>query len=363
MNAELTIVVPTYNERENVIQLIDSLQLVLANESWEVIFVDDDSGDNTAALVREIARSDSRVRCIHRLKRRGLASASIEGILASASPYVCIMDADLQHDEKILPRMLEAIRTGQFELIIGRRYIRTGSVGNLARYRTIISRLATLLGQQLLSNKIQDPMSGFFMLRRDYFEQIMHELSGKGFKILLDILASTRAPVRYLEIPYTMRNRLHGTSKLDSGVIWDFFALMLDKMLGRLLPVRFFMFVTVGLMGVLVHMLSLWSIYRLIGGEFLLAQITGTYLAMTSNYTLNNLFTYRDVKLKGRAFFRGLFSFYIYCSFGAFINLVLSEYLFEQDFPWWLAGILGAVSGSVWNYAVTAAFIWKVERP
>ncbi len=362
MNTELTVVVPTYNERDNIRFCIDSLYSVLADISWEVIFVDDDSQDDTSSLVRDIARKDPRIRCIQRLKRRGLSSACVEGILASSSPYICIMDADLQHDEKLLPAMLSVLKKENMDLVIGSRYIESGSTGNLSRHRVFISSLATLLGKLLLINNVKDPMSGYFMLRRDYFEQIMHELSGRGFKILLDILASTQKPIRCKEIPYIMRSRLRGASKLDSTVIWDFFALMTNKFFGRILPVRFLLFASVGLVGVLIHIFSLWGIYKLLGTNFLVAQIIGTYLAMTSNFILNNIFTYQDMRLKGIEFIRGLGSFYIYCSFGALINIVLSDYLFEKSFPWWFAGILGAVSGAVWNYAVTAALTWRVER-
>lgn len=362
MSTELTVVVPTYNEHDNIGPLVDSLQTVLGDSAWEVIFVDDDSADNTAGRVREIARQNSRVRCIQRLKRRGLSSACVEGILASSSPFVCVMDADLQHDEKLLPQMLSALQTDKLDLVIGSRYMNDGSTGSLSSYRVFVSRLATFMGRLVLINEVKDPMSGYFMFRRDYFERIMHDLSGKGFKILLDMLASTRGALRVDEIPYTMRNRTRGASKLDTTVIWDFFVLLVDKLMGRLLPVRFFLFATVGLIGVGVHLVSLWILHHLLGIDFLTAQISGTYLTMTSNYILNNRFTYRDVKLKGLDFFRGLAGFYVYCSFGALINVVLSGHLYQTAFPWWLAGIMGAVAGSVWNYAVTAVLTWKVER-
>ena len=362
MSTELTIVVPTYNERDNISPLLDSIRAVLGDIVWEVIFVDDDSSDNTAGLVREIARQHPGVRCIQRLKRRGLSSACVEGILASSSPFVCVMDADLQHDEKLLPRMLSALKNDNLDLVIGSRYMESGSTGSLSSYRIFISRLATFLGGFVSIKEVKDPMSGYFMFRRDYFEKIMRDLSGKGFKILLDMLASTRSSLRVIELPYTMRSRVRGTSKLDATVMWDFFTLVADKLLGKLLPIRFFLFATVGLIGVLVHLTSLWLLHRLVGIDFLTAQITGTYLTMTSNFILNNRITYRDVRLKGVYFFQGLISFYIYCSFGALINVVLSGYLYQTAFSWWLAGVLGAVAGAVWNYAVTAVLTWKVER-
>jgi dolichol-phosphate mannosyltransferase len=335
---------------------------VLEGLEWELIFVDDDSSDDTSAYVREIAKDNPKVRCIQRLKRRGLSSACIEGILASYSPYICVMDADLQHDEKLIPEMLSALKTEDLDIVIGSRYVDHGSTGKLAKHRVMISRLGTLLGNYLLRSNIKDPMSGYFMLRRKFFESIMRDLSGRGFKILLDIFASTNKEIRYRELPYSMRNRAIGTSKLDSNVVWDFFMLMMDKLFGRIFPIRFVLFSTVGLSGVFVHFISLSIIFGLLNFEFLYAQIAGTYIAMTSNFILNNIITYRDIRLRGLEFLRGLISFFIYCSFGALINITMASYLFDQGFAWWLAGVLGAICGAIWNYAVTAVLTWRLEQ-
>ena len=140
---ELTVVVPTLNERDNIAPLVELLDTALAGIAWEVIFVDDDSRDDTAAAVRAMARRDGRVRCLQRIGRRGLSTACIEGALASAAPYCAVMDADLQHDETVLPRMLEALRTGSYDLAIGSRYSAGGDLGELSGRRAGISKLAT----------------------------------------------------------------------------------------------------------------------------------------------------------------------------------------------------------------------------
>ena len=362
MSTELTIVIPTLNERGNIQPVIDALNAALAGVDWELIFVDDDSSDDTSAYVRRISKENPRIRCIQRLKRRGLSSACIEGILASCSPYICVMDADLQHDEKLIPEMLSMLKTEDLDVVIGSRYVDQGSTGKLAKHRVFISRLATSVSNFLLRSSVKDPMSGFFMIRRDYFEDIMRDLSGRGFKILLDIFASTKKQVRFKELPYSMRSRSIGTSKLDTAVIWDFFMLIVDKIFGRIFPVRFVLFSTVGLSGVFVHFISLSILFRLFNVEFLYAQIVGTYIAMTSNFILNNIITYRDVSLRGFEFLRGLISFCIYCSFGALINITMASYLFDQGFVWWLSGVLGAICGAIWNYAVTAALTWRMEQ-
>ncbi|RLA31637.1 MAG: glycosyltransferase family 2 protein [Gammaproteobacteria bacterium] len=360
---DLTVVVPTYNERENVAPLVGLLDKALEGVAWEVLFVDDDSPDGTADAVRELASRDVRVRCLQRIGRRGLSSACIEGIMASAAPYVAVMDADLQHDESVLPGMLEKLRTDAADVVVGSRYMGGGSTGELASGRVWISRVASALGQLVLKARVSDPMSGFFMLQRVYFDRVAHDLSGKGFKILLDLLASGRRDVRVAELPYHMRARQHGDSKLDTMVVWEYLVLIADKLFGRYVPVRFVLFVGVGMTGVAVHLLVLGLLHRLLAVDFLVAQASATLFAMTSNYFLNNVFTYHDQRLYGAALVRGLATFYLACSIGAVISVEFATFLFERSFPWFMAGFFGAIAGAVWNYAVTATFTWRATRP
>ena len=362
MPTELTVVVPTFNERANVGPLVDLLDAALQGVRWEVLFVDDDSPDGTADAVRALARDDARVRCLQRIGRRGLSSACIEGVMASSAPYVAVMDADLQHDETLLPGMLEKLRADAADVVVGSRYMSGGSTGDLASGRVWISRIASGLGQLVLRARVTDPMSGFFMLTRAYFDRVAHDLSGKGFKILLDLLASGRRDVRVAELPYRMRARQHGDSKLDTMVVWEYLVLIADKLFGRYVPVRFVLFVGVGMTGVAVHLLTLGLLHRLLGVGFLVAQACATLLAMTSNYFLNNVFTYHDQRLRGWAVLRGLLTFYLACSIGAVINVEFADFLYQRAFPWFVAGFLGAIAGAVWNYAVTATFTWKAAR-
>jgi dolichol-phosphate mannosyltransferase len=202
-------------------------------------------------------------------------------------------------------------------------------------------------------------MSGFFMLKRQVFDDAVRRLSQEGYKILLDILASAPGPVRVKEVPYVFGLRRHGESKLDSLVVLDYAALLLDKLIGRWLPVRFLMFTAVGSIGVLLHMAVLATVYHL-GMPFLRAQITATVVAIAGNFFLNNALTYRDKRLKGfRRVLLGLLSFYTVCSVGAVANVGIADFLFVQDYDWWVSGIFGIVVGAVWNYATSALFTWR----
>jgi dolichol-phosphate mannosyltransferase len=359
---ELTVVVPTLNERDNIVPLVELLDTALAGIAWEVIFVDDDSRDDTAAAVRAMARRDGRVRCLQRIGRRGLSTACIEGVLASAAPYCAVMDADLQHDETVLPRMLEALRTGSYDLAIGSRYSAGGDLGELSGRRVGISKLATRVSRVICKADIADPMSGFFMVRREAFEAAMRRLSGQGFKILLDLLASSPRPLRVVELGYRFRQRRHGESKLDTLVAWEFGMLLADKLVGHAIPVRFVLFATIGAIGLVVHLVVLRLALTLLALDFTPAQTSAALVAMTSNFFLNNLFTYRDQRLMGWRLLRGLASFYLICGLGLIANVGVAAYTFAQHERWWIAGVAGVVVGSVWNYAISSVFTWKSPR-
>ena len=355
----LSIIVPTMNERDNIEPLLTLLSAALGFVAWEVIFVDDDSSDGTADQVRAIARRDPRVRCLQRIGRRGLTTACIEGVLASAAPYIAVMDADLQHDEQLLPQMIAALDSGAAEIAIGSRYVAGGGVGEWDRGRARISRLATRLAGIICKTDVADPMSGFFMCRREVFERAFRRMSGQGFKILLDLLASSPAPVRVVELPYVFRSRRYGESKLDALVAFEYAMLLADKLVGRVVPIRFLLFASVGGLGLVVNLAVLWGCLNLLGIGFALSQAVATLVAMTSNFFLNNQLTYRDLRLRGAALARGLLVFYLICGLGAVANVGVASYVFSQNRVWWLAGVAGAMIGVVWNFAMSSAFTWK----
>jgi len=360
--AELSIVTPTFNEAANVPLLVEAVAAALPGVRWEIIFVDDNSPDGTSDMVREIAQRDARVRIVHRYGRRGLSSACIEGILASSAPYVAVMDSDMQHDERILGTMFARLKQGDVDLVIGSRYVEGGSTGEWSKYRRWASRVATRLASRLTRVHIDDPMSGFFMVKRDTFLSALPNLSSVGFKILLDLAASTPRPVRMAEVPYTFRNRLHGTSKLDSLVLWEYVQLLLDKMFGRLVPARFLSFVLVGGSGLVVHFAVLSLLFAGLGDNFAFAQAVATFVATSSNFFLNNKLTYRDQRLRGRWLFLGWVTFNLVCLTGALANVGIAQYLFSHHNTWPISALAGIAVTTVWNYAMSSIFTWKNRR-
>ena len=355
----LAIVVPTYCERDNVAELVRRLDIALHGQQWEVVFVDDDSPDGTADAVREIGRRDPRVRCIQRIGRRGLSSACVEGVLATSADLVAIMDADLQHDETILTTMVRAIREQGADIAVGSRYVPGGGIGGWDEGRARISRFATRICRVVVPEQLADPMSGFFMVRRDVFMDAVRGLSSIGFKILVDLFASSSRPLKLVEVPYQFRERHAGESKLDSRVAWDFGMLLLDKTIGRWVPVRFLSFALIGGTGVLVHMAVLAPLYN--GGllGFAASQAVASAIAMVFNFFLNNALTYRDAKLSGAALLRGLMVFMLVCGLGAIANIGVAEWLFaEQRQGWFLSAVAGILIGAVWNYTTSAFYTW-----
>ena len=283
-------------------------------------------------------------------------------MLATAAPCVAVMDADLQHDESLLPPMYAALRAGRADLVIGSRYVQGGGVGAWDASRERASRLATRLAQRVLPADVADPMSGFFMLRREVLESRVRALSGIGFKILLDLLTVPGAPVRVLELPYQFRTRVAGESKLDALVAWDFLMLLGDRAFGRWVPARFVAFAAVGGVGVGVHFLILSALLVGFGAAFPFSQAVATVATMVFNFAVNNGLTYRDRRLRGTRWWWGLASFMAACSVGAVANVGIASYLFEHVTGWAVAGVAGILVGAVWNYAVTGAYTWGGRR-
>ncbi|MES2057511.1 MAG: glycosyltransferase family 2 protein [Pseudomonadota bacterium] len=358
---ELAVVIPTFNEVGNVPLLIAKLDAALQGRIWEAVFVDDNSPDGTAQAAREIARSDRRVRVIQRIGRRGLSSACIEGMCATAAPVVAVIDGDLQHDEMILPQMLDALQKDEtLDVVIGSRFVDGGGTGDWDRDRVAKSAFATKLSRQVLKADLSDPMSGFFMIRTQIVRDLAPHLNAIGFKILLDLMTGSTRALKFLELPYTFRVRTEGESKLDYVVAMEYLIAIYDRMFGRVIPVRFAMFSGIGALGAGVHFLVLGLLFKELGTSFIGATIAATVAAMTFNFFLNNALTYRDSRLKGaKELFDGWISFCVVCSVGAVANVGVAAFLYDARADTWaFSALAGILVSAVWNYALSSRFTW-----
>ena len=363
MIPQLSIVVPTFNERENIRPLLALLQKTLDGTNWEVVFVDDDSPDGTAEEVRAVARETENVRVIHRIGRRGLSGACIEGILSSIAPLIAVMDCDLQHDEAALVPMLNAFQMNDdLDLAVGSRNIEGGSSGEgLTGIRKWGSDVATSMTSKMLKISASDPMSGFFMVRRSSFNAIVTDLQTEGFKILADMLSASGGKWAVAEIPYTFRARQHGESKMGSAIALEFFGLLLARMSGGLVSIRLVLFMLVGFSGVIVQIVVLRLLLMGATDSFVIAQSFGVLVAMTSNFIFNNALTYKDRALKGYDFAQGLLTFYVVCSIGAIANVGVASAFYDSIPQVEMASFVGASIGATWNFIASSKFTWQVR--
>lgn len=357
---ELTVVLPSYNEAANIPPIVNMIGAALTGIAHEIIVVDDDSPDGTASVTRALAKEYPHVRCIRRVGRRGLSGACIEGMMAANAPVIVIMDADRQHDETRLPVMLDEIRKGA-DLVIGSRHVEGGSAasGFNKATRAKGSELATALANHLTGSYTTDPMSGFFIVTRELADKAANEVSRDGFKILFDIVSRYGGTLKIKEVPFEFRERQEGESKLGFLVTVQFLGLLLSRYTGGFIPVRFLLFALVGTTGLFVHMAALSTLVYSFAIPFGVAQIVATYVAMTTNFAINNEVTFAHRKLKGPQFWWGLITFYAVCSIGALANLSISTTLIEWESSTILAGLAGALMSAVFNYAVTKLVTWR----
>ncbi|NYH96499.1 dolichol-phosphate mannosyltransferase [Novosphingobium marinum] len=365
---ELAIILPTLNERANLAPLVERLDKALAGIAWEAIFVDDNSPDGTSDEARAISQRDRRVRVIQRINRRGLASAAIEGMMATAAPVVAVMDADHQHDPNLLPRMLQSVTGGECDVAVASRFAEGASTEEWGRPdRVKASNIANAIARKVTGVDLSDPMSGYFMLKAETLRQTAPKLSGVGFKILLDILATSEKHLRVRDFPLSFAARASGESKLDRTVVFEFLVGLYDKWLGRIIPTRFALFGTIGAAGVVVHMAVLALVLAVAGGSFKghlvsafeLGQTLAALVAMTFNFVLNNALTYADKRLTGTvALIKGWAKFGLTCSVGLLANVGVAAVLVRFGFHEYPAALTGIVVGSVWNFALSSKFVW-----
>jgi dolichol-phosphate mannosyltransferase len=361
----LSLVLPTYNEKDNLPKLVKELVGLLdpvLRDRYELLVVDDDSSDLTWQVALNLAGTFPQLRVMRRQDERGLSTAAIRGWQAARGEYLGVMDADLQHPPAVNLRLVEEIQRGA-ELAVGSRHVEGGGVSTWSLARRILSRGAQFLGLVILPSvvgRLSDPMSGYFIFRRSALAGV--ELDPIGYKILLEVLA--RGKVRWLsEVGYVFREREDGASKVTASIYLQYFRHLLRLRLVTLPSSRLFRFCVVGGTGVMVDMSLL---YMLSDPSMLQLGLTRSKLvaascAMVSNFLLNDAWTFGDLAQRSRsprAKFRRFLGFAAICSVGIVLNALILNVQFNLGMNRYVANLFAILAVTAWNYWLNLKLNW-----
>ena len=379
---QFSLIIPTYNEAENICILIPNVIEVLTKQSitFEIIVVDDDSKDLTWKVVQEKFSNDARIRVLRRVNDKGLSSAVIDGMAISKGKYLGVIDADLQHDEKIIPKMLSEAESN--DIIVGSRVVEDGGYGEWSFTRKLMSKVATLLAKIMLPISIGDPMSGFFIIKRDLYDELAPVINPRGFKILLEFLARKKG-IKAKEIGYVFKNRLHGETKMSGSVIQNYLLALYDIRFGEIISITFLKYSVIGLSGVFVNLFGQFfakNFLNLNEPELIYKNFTkpfyavsfGFELSVLTNYILNNLWTFKDSKNTGLAKnLSGFLKFNIVSILGFLIQVSVWRFTYQiiqTLFPEFLfngldyfCNMFGIILATAGNYFLNKNFTWKVK--
>jgi dolichol-phosphate mannosyltransferase len=357
----VSLIVPTYNERETVAALVERVRSALDGTPFELVFVDD-STDGTNEVIAALARDDPRIRCIHRSGRRGLATAVVEGIRLSRGEVVCVLDADLQHPPAAIPALLRALEETGADVVVGSRYVPGGSYETFTGARRLASRVATALARLLIhrARVVSDPLSGFFLFRRSVVHGV--ELRPLGYKILLEVLTRGRIH-KVVEVPYTFDARAAGRSKLTLRQQWEYLHHLLQLLSAQPEDLRFVKFGLVGGSGIAVNTAALWALVWT-GVHYREAGAMAIAVAVTWNFLWNDAFTWKDRRSRTlRQKVRRYFQYWAVTSVGSAIQYALYLALTAAGIPYLLSNLAGIACAAVWNYRTHGRWTWKPTEP
>jgi dolichol-phosphate mannosyltransferase len=358
----LSIILPTYNERENVILAVERIDKALesAKIEYEIVVVDDDSPDSTWEQVEDLSRTRHNIHLIRRIGRKGLSSAVVEGFAAARGELLGVMDADLQHDASILPAMLDCAGEPNVDLVVATRYSRGGSTGDWIIWRWLLSKTATAMSWLVIRTRVSDPMSGYFFISSRSWRNVARRLNPRGFKILLEIITRSK-PLKFREVGYTFQPRQFGESKLDTSVGVAYLRALYDLSCGRVVPLRLLLYCVVGVSGVAVNLCILWIVNRRLQVDGVRALVFAISASMLSNFLLNNFITFGNRRRYGwQAILSGLALFVIICSVGAVMNFAIARFAFGRlGFNIYVADIVGIAVSTAWNFSLNREYTWK----
>ena len=375
-NPQVSIILPTYNESQNI---IDILRLIHENIPkgihTETIVVDDNSPDGTGKIVEDYISNikkiaENTINIIHRKAKNGLSSAILNGIQNAKGETIVVMDSDFSHPPQIIPKMIEAFKQYQCDLVVASRYITGGNIHGWTTKRKLMSKIATLVAKKGLGVKTKDPMSGFFAFKKNVIKEL--NFDALGYKLLLEILVKTKG-INIKEIPYTFENRKSGSSKLDNSTIIDYFKSVFrlykygkisEQQEGRT-SVRFLSkaarFFTVGTFGLGInYLVSLLFADGISNLWYIHATIIGIIASMTTNFVLNKIWTFSDRDFSLTKTLKQYGKFISFSSLGALLQLGIVFYLVDaHDISYPISLIMGVGLAAFGNFILNKKWTFK----
>ena len=359
----ITFILPTYNEEENIISLINEILIFNKEYQIEIIVVDDNSQDKTQSLVREFSKNDRRIRLINRIGRYGLSSAIKEGSLNSTGEIIAVMDSDGQHEVESVYKFIERLLNSDNALIVGSRFARGSSISGLSKKRKNGSNLANSIARLTLHRnykEISDFMSGCFVFRRSLCMRHLEKIDVSGFKFLYELFSISKGKLKVDELALNFKPRKYGYSKLDYAVIWDFLISVFHTLIKRIIPRKAISFGIVGGTGILVHLFVVYFLLEISNLNFLQVLPIAGVSAASSNFLINNFLTFRNTRLKGFNLFIGLLKFLLVSSIPLLANVGLASSFYQYITPnKFLSQMAGIIIVFIWNYAASSKFVWK----
>ena len=354
----ISIICPTRNESGNIKLLVKKIHESVKIKH-EIIFVDDDSTDGTIEVLKTISKNNNSIRLISRFKERDLSSAVALGISSAVYDYTAVIDADLQHDISNIMKMYDLAKKQKLDLVLSSRFLDNEKKG-YSKQRETLSIVGNNFINKLISKRLTDPLSGCFLVKTTFFQQIKHKLILKGYKILFDILSSCDLKnYKIAEVPIKFHKRKHGESKLSKKVIIDFILSYFLRFFSKVIPLSFLKFSIVGLLGVGIHLIILNLLLLHYTFSFGISQFYAALITMNINFYLNNNYTFADDKLIKFSAFKGLIKFILFCSVGALISASVGSFLFDLTEYIYFSALMGIIFGSITNYVLNASFTWK----
>ena len=356
---EFSILIPTYNEKDNILDLIQEIHETLISYEYEIIIIDDNSPDKTAEIVKAYAANKTeRVICIERTWQKGLSSGIIEGMAVANAPLVVVMDGDGQHDPKNIIKLLEAQKNASLDLVIGSRFLTKEYATGLSNNRSILSKIGIALTKPFISKIITDPLTGFFLIKRQILQKLQKQIYKDGFKILFDILMLDKN-LKLREIQINFRDRKLGDSKLNLSTLAHLLGQIVENLSYGIIPSTFFVFSFIGSLGVLVHLISLYLLLDA-GITYIISNFFGSALALTSNYFLNNYLTFNNLHNTIRKKIAGLFKYSVFNSLSLVVNIGVASFLYLDSFSIAISTLLGITSGLLLNYFLSRNIVFKL---